>query len=127
MKQSLNRSKYIFILNTEIYSPFYLLSENSETRALNKLPNLTVIKFEAYGAREMKGIIEHFIGLNPVYSSCFSDPKSYEDIILEANGDARKALNLIYHRKIYQLAPKNPPICQQFSLLGTGIKNRTRI
>ncbi len=39
-----------------------------------------------------------------------------EEIVTEANGDARKAFHLIYHRKISQLAPKGPPKCQQLSL-----------
>lgn len=61
MRQTQNHNKYIFLLNTEIYSPFYLLSENSETKSLKKLSNVSVVKFEPYGLREMKIIIDHFL------------------------------------------------------------------
>ncbi|MCB0541545.1 MAG: hypothetical protein KDE33_28825 [Bacteroidetes bacterium] len=64
----------------------------------------------------MQDIIKHFVQKKPLYSSCINNPRDMEEIITEANGDARKAFHLIYHRKISQLAPKGPPKCQQLSL-----------
>lgn len=97
-----NRNKHIFILNSEIYNPFYLLSENSESKALTKLPSVQVIKMQPYGNRDMKEIIRHFIMINPAF--CLNNEE--DEIIAEAAGDARKALNLIYQKKMMSIAKK---------------------
>ena len=84
IKTAINRNKYIFILNSEIYSAFHVLSENSETKALSSLLNVSVLKMEAYGKREMKAIMEHFLKCYPSYYSVVSQTKDFDEIILEA-------------------------------------------
>lgn len=95
-----NRNKYIFILNTQIYSSFYILSEASEQKAINRLNNVSVIKMESYGLREMQKIINKFTTKYHSYSTITNNSKLLEDIISQANGDARKALNIIFHKKL---------------------------
>jgi len=53
-------------------------------------------------------IIDRFLKVNSEYCDVVNGKKNKEEIITEANGDARKALNLIYHRKIKDEAVKHP-------------------
>ena len=60
IKDTRNRNKYLFILNSDIYSSFSVLNESSQTRSLLKLKNVSVLKMNPYGIRDMKTIINHF-------------------------------------------------------------------
>jgi hypothetical protein len=40
-----------------------------------------VMKMEAYGIREMKAIIKHFIGQHPVYSSVINGTMDEDEIV----------------------------------------------
>ena len=62
-----NINKYIFILNSEIYSSYYLLSERAMERDISMLPCVSVSTVQGYGAREIKKIIRHFIEHHPRY------------------------------------------------------------
>ena len=62
-----NINKYIFILNSEIYSSYYLLSERAMERDISRLPCVSVSTVQGYGARDMKKIIRHFIEHHPRY------------------------------------------------------------
>lgn len=103
VSSSHNRNKYIFLLNSEIYSSYAVLSEQSESRALGRLPNVAVMKMEPYGIRDMKAIIDHFVKSHNHYAHLVSG-RNIDEIVTEANGDARKALNLLYHRRLAENA-----------------------
>jgi DNA polymerase III delta prime subunit len=103
VSSSHNRNKYIFVLNSEIYSSYAVLSEQSENRSLGKLPNVAVIKMDPYGIRDMKAIIDHFVKSHSHYAHLVAG-KNIDEIVTEANGDARKALNLLYHRRLAEHA-----------------------
>ncbi len=55
---------------------------------------------ESYGLREMQKIINKFTNKYHTYSTITNNTKLLDDIINEANGDARKAFNIIYHKKL---------------------------
>jgi hypothetical protein len=63
---------------------------------------------EGYGNREMKQIINHFIKIFPEYTNIVNNSKDIDEIVLEASGDARKALNIIYSKKIKELSKQLP-------------------
>ena len=65
-----------------------------------------VIKMDPYGIREMKSIMQHFVSSHPLYSSVLNSQLEVDEVVTEANGDARKALHLIYHSKIRDVAHK---------------------
>lgn len=55
---------------------------------------------ESYGLREMQKIINKFANTYHSYSSITNNSRLLEDVISQANGDARKALNIIFHKKL---------------------------
>ena len=67
VKQCNNVNKYIFVLNSDIYSSYYVLAESSVTHNLAKLSNVAVVKMVGYGNREMQEIINQFSQDYPIY------------------------------------------------------------
>lgn len=63
---------------------------------------------EPYGVTDMKKIIKGFTERFYQYSNVIKYPKNLDEIVTEAGGDARKALNIIYYRKISEIAYLNP-------------------
>ena len=51
----------------------------------------------------MKNIIDHFVTQHPNYTNVVNGTLNMNEIIAEANGDARKALNLIYKKKLEEI------------------------
>jgi replication-associated recombination protein RarA len=63
---------------------------------------------EPYGPREMKKIINRFISACPEYATVTNQAKVLDEIVTEANGDARKALHIIYTQKIREMGRAYP-------------------
>lgn len=59
---------------------------------------------EPYGPRDITKVIARFIKSFPNYGSVTSQAKHLDDMVTEANGDARKALNLIYIQKMKEIS-----------------------
>jgi hypothetical protein len=51
---------------------------------------------EGYGNRKMKEIVNHFIKIYPQYTNIVNNSKDINEIVVEASGDARKGLHIIY-------------------------------
>jgi len=93
--------KFIFILNSSIYSSYEILSESSKDQNIAELPSVSVLTLQNYGIRDMTKILNCFIEKYPIYAA---SKDTLDDIITLANGDARAGLNQLYLYKSRQVA-----------------------
>lgn len=54
LRESETKNKIIFVLNSEIYSSYYVLGEGSQEKRVSSLPNVSVLKVDGIGKRDMK-------------------------------------------------------------------------